>query len=91
MQRLYELDQRLQEESNNLQILQQDKQDIEATLDELKHRLASNQIPPENYIASKKIQQSLQLELCKVHSDLAEHARVSVLSKFKNELLSLNK
>lgn len=82
MQRLYELDQRLQEESNNLQILQQDKQDIEATLDELKHRLATNQIPPENYIASKKIQQSLQLELCKVHSELAEHSHVSVLLIF---------
>lgn len=88
MQRLYELDQRLHGESKNLQILQQDKQDIEATLDELKHRLVTNQIPPENYISSKKIQQSLQRELCKVHSELAEHAHVSVSLLFKSELVS---
>lgn len=76
VQQLYELDQRLQEESNNLQILQQDKYDIESTLEELNIRFATNQVLPENYIASKKIQHSLQLELCKVHSELAEQARV---------------
>lgn len=79
IEKLYELDQRLQDESNNLQILQQDKYDIESTLEELNHRFATNQIAPENYIASQKIHRSLQLELCKVHSELAEHSRVSLM------------
>lgn len=76
MQQLYELDQRLQEESNNLQILQQDKDDIENALDELKHRFATNNMLPENYVASKKVQHSLEMELSKVHAQLAENARV---------------
>lgn len=77
MQQLYELDQLLQEESNNLQMLQQDKFEIEAALDELNRRFATNDMLPENYMTSKKIQHSLELELSKVHSQLAESARVS--------------
>lgn len=77
MQQLYELDQLLQEESNNLQMLQQDKDEIEAALDELNRRFATNDMLPENYMTSKKIQHSLELELSKVHSQLAENARVS--------------
>lgn len=76
VQQLYELDQRLQEESNNLQILQQDKDDIENALDELKRRFATNNMLPENYVASKKVQHSLEMELSKVHAQLAENARV---------------
>ena len=76
VQQLYELDQLLQEESNNLQILQQDKDEIEGALDELNHRFATNDMLPENYMTSKKIQHSLELELSKVHSQLAEHSRV---------------
>lgn len=77
MQQLYELDQRLQEESNHLQLLQQDKDEIEAALDELNRRFATNDMLPENYMTSKKIQHSLELELSKVHSQLAENSRVS--------------
>lgn len=76
VQQLYELDQILQEESNNLQMLQQDKDEIENALDELNHRFATNDMLPENYMTSKKIQHSLELELSKVHSQLAEHSRV---------------
>lgn len=77
VQQLYELDQRLQEESNNLQILQQDKDEIEGALEELNRKFATNQMLPEHYVSSKKIQHSLQLELSKIHSQLAENARVS--------------
>lgn len=80
MQQLYELDQRLQEESNNLQMLQQDKDDIENALDELNHRFATNEILPETYLTTKKIQHSLELELSKVHNQLAENSRVSSVS-----------
>lgn len=76
---MYELDQKLQEESNNLQILQQDKFDIESTLEELNHRFATNQVSAENYTTSKKIQHTLQAELCQIHSELAEHSHVSRL------------
>lgn len=74
---MYELDQLLQEESNDLQMLQQDKDEIEIALDELNRRFATNDMLPENYMTSKKIQHSLELELSKVHSQLAENARVS--------------
>lgn len=77
MQQLYELDQRLQEESNNLQMLQQDKDEIENALDELNHQFATNEMLPETYMTTKKIQHSLELELSKVHNQLAENSRVS--------------
>lgn len=79
MQQLYELDQRLQEESNNLQMLQQDKDEIENALEELNHRFATNEMLPETYMTTKKIQHSLELELSKVHNQLAENSRVSLL------------
>lgn len=77
MQQLYELDQRLQEESNNLQMLQQDKDEIECALEELNQRFATSNMLPETYMTTKKIQHSLELELSKVHNQLAENARVS--------------
>lgn len=77
VQQLYELDQRLQEESNNLQMLQQDKDEIESALEELNQRFATSNMLPETYMTTKKIQHSLQLELSKVHNQLAENARVS--------------
>lgn len=76
MQQLYELDQRLQEESNNLQMLQQDKDEIENALDELNQRFATTEMLPETYMTTKKIQHSLELELSKVHNQLAENSRV---------------
>lgn len=82
MQQLYDLDQRLQEESNNMQMLQQDKDDIENALDELNHRFATNDMLPQDYVASKKIQHSLEMELSKVHSQLAENARVRFCPEF---------
>lgn len=57
-------------------MLQQDKEEIENALDELNHRFATNDMLPENYVTSKKIQHSLEMELSKVHSQLAENARV---------------
>lgn len=77
VQQLYELDQRLQEESNNLQMLQQDKYEIESALDELNQRFATTDMLPETYMTTKKIQHSLELELSKVHNQLAENSRVS--------------
>lgn len=77
MQQLYELDQRLQEESNNLQMLQQDKDEIESALEELNQRFATSNMLPETYMTTKKIQHSLELELSKVHNQMAENARVS--------------
>lgn len=74
---MYELDQRLQEESNNLQMLQQDKDEIESALEELNQRFATSNMLPETYMTTKKIQHSLELELSKVHSQLAENSRVS--------------
>lgn len=76
---MYELDQRLQEESNNLQMLQQDKDDIECALEEINQRFATCNMLPETYMTTKKIQHSLELELSKVHNQLAENARVSTL------------
>lgn len=81
---MYELDKLLQEESNNLQMVQQDKDEIEIALDELNRRFATNDMLPENYMTSKKIQHSLELELSQVHSQLAENARVS---KTKSKLV----
>lgn len=75
---MYELDQLLQEEANHLQMLQQDKDEIEAALDELNRRFSTNDMLPENYMTSKKIQHSLELELSKVHSQLADNSRVSL-------------
>lgn len=75
---MYELDQRLQEESNNLQMLQQDKDEIENALEELNHRLTCNMLP-ETYMTTKKLQHSLELELSKVHNQLAENSRVSTV------------
>lgn len=77
MKQLYELDQKLQEDSNNLQILQQDKDEIESALEELNRRFATNDMLPEHYMTQKKMQHSLELELSKVHSQLAENSRVS--------------
>lgn len=78
MKQLYELDQKLQEDSNNLQILQQDKDEIESALEELNRRFATNDMLPEHYMTQKKMQHSLELELSKVHSQLAENSRVSI-------------
>lgn len=57
-------------------MLQQDKDEIEGVLDELNRKFATNQMLPEHYVQSKKIQHSLELELSKVHSQMAENARV---------------
>lgn len=91
VQQLYELDQRLQEESNNLQVLQQDKDEIESALEELNQRFATTNMLPETYMTSKKIQHSLELELSKVHNQLADNARVSTNKMHFWELFQMQK
>lgn len=57
-------------------MLQQDKDEIEGALEELNRRFATNEMLPDTYMTTKKIQHSLELELSKVHSQLAENSRV---------------
>lgn len=80
----------MQEESDNLHILQRDKEDIESALDELKRKFATNQIKPDQFVATKKIQRSLEVELSKVHHQLAINSRVSAFEFLTIEKTLLN-
>lgn len=94
VQELYELDQLLQEESETLHILQRDKEDIEGALDELKRKIAADNLTQNMKLSSKKKQNSLEQELSRVHYQLAANSQkleqtVSGNSKLEQELLML--
>lgn len=76
VQQLYELDEILQEESDNLHLLQRDKEDIEGALAELNRKFATDRVQPESFVTTKKIQHSLEVELSKIHRQLAINSRV---------------
>lgn len=76
VQQLYELDEILQEESDNLHLLQRDKEDIEGALAELNRKFATDHVQPESFVDTQKIQHSLEAELSKIHSQLAINSRV---------------
>lgn len=76
VQQLYELDEILQEESDNLHLLQRDKEDIEGALAELNLKFATDRVQSESFVTTKKIQHSLEVELSKIHHQLAANSRV---------------
>lgn len=88
------MDQLLQEESETLHILQRDKEDIEGALDELKRKIAADNLTQSMKMTSKKRQNSLEQELSRVHYQLAANSQkleqtVSGNSKLEQELLML--
>lgn len=76
VQQLYELDEILQEESDNLHLLQRDKEDIEGALAELNRKFDTDRVQPDSFVTTKKIQHSLEVELSKIHHQLAINSRV---------------
>lgn len=81
------MDQILQEESDNLQLLQQDKADIEGALAEIKRKFTTGRMQPDSFLATKKIQHSLESELSKVHHQLAINSRVDINFLFSIKLI----
>lgn len=84
----------MQEESETLHILQRDKEDIEGALDELKRKIAADNLTQSMKMTSKKRQNSLEQELSRVHYQLAANSQkleqtVSGNSKLEQELLML--
>lgn len=76
VQQLYELDEILQEESDNLHLLQRDKEDIEGALAELNRKFATDRVQLESFVDTQKVQHSLEVELSKIHNQLAINSRV---------------
>lgn len=94
VQQLYQLDQLIQEESGTLQSLQQDKEEIEKALSELKHKLAREHNDPVQIEMAKKQQAILENELGRVHLMLAQNSKkleetVAGNAKLEQELLVL--
>ncbi|KAF5288662.1 hypothetical protein FQR65_LT11975 [Abscondita terminalis] len=94
VQQLYQLDQLIQEESETLQSLQQDKEEIEKTLGGLRHRLIKGFKDPVEIEQARKQQIILENELSRVHSMLAQNSRkleetVAGNARLEQELLVL--
>lgn len=75
VQELYQLDQLIQEESATLQSLQQDKEDIERALSDLRMKINKGLNDPAEIEQARKQQAMLENELCRVHSMLAENSK----------------
>lgn len=75
VQELYQLDRLIQEESSTLQNLQQDKEDIERALGDLRQRINKGFSDPAEIDQARKQQMMLEKELTRVHSKLAENSK----------------
>lgn len=75
VQELYQLDRLIQEESSTLQNLQQDKEDIERALGDLRQRINKGLNDPAEIDQARKQQAVLENELTRVHSMLAENSK----------------
>lgn len=75
VQELYQLDRLIQEESSTLQSLQQDKEDIERALGDLRMKIHKGLNDPAEIEQARKQQAMLENELCRVHSMLAENSK----------------
>lgn len=75
VQELYQLDRLIQEESSTLQSLQQDKEDIERALGDLRLKINKGLNDPAEIEQARKQQAVLENELCRVHSMLAENSK----------------
>lgn len=75
VQELYQLDKLIQEESSTLQNLQQDKEDIERALGDLRQRITKGFSDPAEIDQARKQQMMLENELSRVHSKLAENSK----------------
>lgn len=94
VQQLYQLDRLIQEESETLQGLQQDKEEIERALGGLRHRLIKGFKDPAEVEQARKQQIILENELSRVHSMLAQNSRkleetVAGNARLEQELLVL--
>lgn len=94
VQQLYQLDHLIHKESGTLQSLQQDKEDIERALGELRHKLSKEHNDPIEVEMAKKQQAILENELSRVHLMLAENSKkleetVAGNAKLEQELLVL--
>lgn len=57
-------------------MLQQEKADIEGALGEIKRKFSSDRMQPESFMATKKLQHTLETELSKIHHQLAVNSKV---------------
>ncbi|XP_055526430.1 uncharacterized protein LOC129719072 isoform X9 [Wyeomyia smithii] len=94
VQQLYQIDRLLQEESGTLQNLQRDKEDLERALGGLKARIMSADAPAVAVEAARQQQHTLERELSRVHSMLAENSKklektVADNARLEQELLVL--
>uniref|UniRef100_A0A1Y1KCE2 PH domain-containing protein n=1 Tax=Photinus pyralis TaxID=7054 RepID=A0A1Y1KCE2_PHOPY len=94
VKQLYQLDRLIQEESETLQSLQHDKEEIERTLGGLRHRLIKGFKDPIEVEQARKQQIVLENELSRVHSMLAQNSRkleetVAGNARLEQELLVL--
>ncbi|KAF5285163.1 hypothetical protein FQA39_LY16751 [Lamprigera yunnana] len=94
VQQLFQLDHLIQEESETLQSLQQDKEEIEKTLGGLRHRLIQGFKDPMEVEQAKKQQVMLENELIRVHYMLSQNSRkleetVAGNARLEQELLVL--
>lgn len=94
VQQLYQLDRLIQEESETLQGLQQDKEEIERALGGLRNRLIKGFKDPAEVVQARKQQILLENELSRVHSMLAQNSRkleetVAGNARLEQELLVL--
>lgn len=75
VQELYQLDRLIQEESATLQSLQQDKEDIERALGDLRQKINKGFSDPAEIEQARKQQAILENELSRVHLMLAENSK----------------
>jgi len=94
VQQLYQLDHLIQEESTTLQTLQQNKEEIERALMNLKHKLNKNYNNPIEVENAKKQQVLLENKLSQIHLMLAQNSKklektVAGNARLEQELLVL--
>ncbi|XP_018325993.1 uncharacterized protein LOC108737573 isoform X7 [Agrilus planipennis] len=75
VQQLYQLDKLIQEESETLQGLQHDKEEIERALGGLRNKLTKGFNDPAKIQQVRKEQMMLENELCRVHAMLAQNSK----------------